>query len=462
MELAEEPEHEAVPGFPEVVQDSTAQDSPGFVDQGTEPSQCHASATSQASELNFQDDDEVSDPKTHYEVLRVSLDATYDDIRKAYKRQCIKHHPDKGGSRERFDSISRAYTVLSDPFLRRAYDEGGDEQVEEVEADAENGACDDADDKEQSEALVAPCLVPLETAFSGGQVELPFVRIVCCAACRGSGTAGGAGLLFMECCGCGGTGQQARLVQLGNMVLQQPAICPMCSGQKRVRTGAMLCQQCGGEQLVEEKGMVLVEVPSGVAEHERIVAKGAGHQMPHLAPGDVVAVCQLQAHERFFRKGDDLLVEQEVPLRVAICGGSFKVKHLAGNHVSVRVPRGAVLAPGAVKCLPGEGMPKRHNPHLRGDMVLRIRVAFPASLPEDVASQLDDILAGVSHNESEVENDPCDMAEPAEEVYLADFDLNEFGRTMQARTEVYQASASHSQVPGPCQTVPGQVECRQM
>merc|ERR1712048_202380 len=91
--------------------------------------------------------------------------------------------------------------------------------------------------------------------------------------------------------------------------------------------------------------------------------------MAGMAPGDVILICVLEEHERFFRQGDDLMVLQRVPLQVAICGGAIEVAHLSGRTVIARLPRGAVLAPGAVKCLPGEGMPKRHNPHLRGDLV---------------------------------------------------------------------------------------------
>merc|ERR1711957_356157 len=78
-------------------------------------------------------------------------------------------------------------------------------------------------------------------------------------------------------------------------------------------------------------------------------------------------------------------------------GGLIEVPYLDNRvPLAARLPRGSVLAPGAVKCIPGEGMPKRHNPHLRGDLVLRFAVDFPDLIPEDMSSGLDVLCVSTS------------------------------------------------------------------
>merc|ERR1719453_655800 len=176
-----------------------------------------------------------------------------------------------------------------------------------------------------------------------------------------------------------------------------------------------LCSNCLGEQLVEEEVRVPFDIPPGVAEKERIVAKGQGHAMPGLAAGDVVLVCRMQDHQQFYRKGDDLLMEHRVPLQVAICGGAFEVPMLGGHSVRVRVPRGCVLAPGSVKCVPGEGMPKRQNPHLKGDLVIRFGVDFPESIPEATAARLANAFEGPTSAEGDVQEEAKQAVPPTPE-----------------------------------------------
>eukprot|EP00929_Paragymnodinium_shiwhaense_P001239 TRINITY_DN101465_c0_g1_i1.p1 TRINITY_DN101465_c0_g1~~TRINITY_DN101465_c0_g1_i1.p1 ORF type:complete len:998 (-),score=265.96 TRINITY_DN101465_c0_g1_i1:128-3121(-) len=379
-----------------------------------------------------------------YDVLGVKKDATVDDIRKAYKRCCVKHHPDKGGDRAKFDEVARAYKVLSDPHLRKVYDHRGDDGVAEVQAHmnaaAATGAAanSEAADAAKAEPVFTQCSVSLEMVFSGGEVEAPVVRIVACRSCNGAGL--GPGGHYVQCQPCDGMGEYKQLVQLGPMMFEQVALCQVCAGKGKAVPPELLCETCGGEQLVEEQASVRFQIPPGVAPNERIVATGEGHQLPHMAAGDAVMVCKIEDHAHFIRKGDDLLAEQRAPLQVAICGGIVEVPHISGRMVLARLPRGAILAPGTLKCLPGEGMPKRHNPHLRGDLVLRFIIDFPQSIPEAMAANLDRVFRGCdsqSQDEHSVDsaNEPCKDGE----VYLADFDIQEFGRSLQARKEVHNS-----------------------
>jgi len=395
--------------------------------------------------------EDVDADETLYAVLGIQEDATADDIRKAYKKKCVRHHPDKGGSREKFEQIAQAYKVLSDPRLREVYDARGLEGVEEVQAN-DNVANTEAQQAQihqaQAQPVVTQCQIPLEIAFAGGSIDAQIVRIMSCVACEGSGLSPGG--YYVHCQTCAGVGDVAQLMQVGPLVFEQRGICASCVGEGKVLPPHCLCTECNGEQLVEQQATVHFDIPLGVSNNERIVAPGQGHQMAGMAAGDVILVCDVQEHGRFFRQGDDLLAEQNVPLQVAMCGGAIEVQHLNGRTVIARLTRGSVLAPGSMKCLPGEGMPKRHNPHLRGDLVLRFAVNFPDAIPEELAERIERCFLGdkapPASGKAAVVDPPAACGES--EVYLADFDIAEFGKQLhQASREAHDSDYEDANAP---------------
>jgi len=124
---------------------------------------------------------------------------------------------------------------------------------------------------------------------------------------------------------------------------------------------------------------------------------------------------------------------------------------LSGNSVSVRLQRGSVLAPGSIKCVPGEGMPKRQNPHLRGDLVIRFAIDFPESISEATAARIATAFetGDEQPKNTDPEQSPASKKCPEEEVppspnrregevYLSDFDMEQFGKTLhQEAKEAY-------------------------
>eukprot|EP00927_Polykrikos_kofoidii_P044414 TRINITY_DN38394_c0_g1_i1.p1 TRINITY_DN38394_c0_g1~~TRINITY_DN38394_c0_g1_i1.p1 ORF type:complete len:902 (+),score=163.23 TRINITY_DN38394_c0_g1_i1:86-2791(+) len=325
-----------------------------------------------------------------YSVLGVPKVADADVIRRAYKRQCLRHHPDKGGDIRLLERVNFAYSILSNTHLRRVYDAYGLKGVdaakrfEQDRGCAQRGNAPASDPKSQAEPIVVEGLIPLEIAYTGGFVDVRVVRISGCRACGGSGI--GPDGYIVSCSSCSGTGSTTCLGQGGGAVVEQLVLCQACQGQ-----GAVLprCTACAGEQLVGEEVGVQFEVPPGVEVGERLVASGQGHALPGHLPGDVVLVCGAENHERFVRDGDNLVAEQRVPLQLALCGGTLEVPHLGGRCVRIGVARGVVLAPGSQRTVPGEGMPKRHKQHLRGDLVLTFSVDFPTVLREDTAARLE-------------------------------------------------------------------------
>jgi len=367
----------------------------------------------------------AADEETLYDILELPTDATPGDIRRAYKRLCIKHHPDKGGERDIFDLVARAYQILSDPRLRQVYDTQGINVVNAVQ-ERDQGSESAEDRCEQSQPIFMQRSVPLEMAYTGWNISSRLKRVVGCPHCGGSGYA--SETFFTQCYNCKGRGQVCQVVQMGSRFYEQWGSCNTCLGKGRVLPQSALCSGCGGAQLVEEQVVVNFEVPPGIAHGEHITAHGQGDRLPGRNPGNAVLVCNIEEHASFLRRGNDLMTEQCVPLHLALCGGVFEVPHLGSRTLRVRVPRGMVLRPGMIKSVPCEGMPKRHNVHLHGDLLLRFAVDFPDTIPEDMAVKLEVLLTGNPEN-ALAQQDPAD---DSNEVYLADSDLQQFGRSSYA------------------------------
>jgi len=334
--------------------------------------------------------------------------------------------------------VARAYQILSKETFRKAFDERGIEGVDELRSggDGAGGAADgyspdgapEEENDDSVQQLIVRMALPLETAYRGGSVEAVVSRVIACPGCQGSGSASGySSSPKSRCPDCEGAGGHDAFLQVGAVVLEQRSLCGTCRGEGLVRLPESICPTCRGDRLSEEQARVSFEVPQGAQEGERIVVPGQGHSSlpdssscgreekkssstnkqtqqhhhnntssPSSSRGDaVLLVTGISSHPRFSRAGDDLLLEHRVPLRLALCGGVFELEHLSGQRLRLCLERGEVLAPGLVKCVPGEGMPKRRNPHLHGDLLVRFVVDFPARLPEGAAAVLDRVFQGI-------------------------------------------------------------------
>jgi len=268
--------------------------------------------------------------------------------------------------------------------------------AEELEARqaAEEAARWAEEQKPKAEALLVERSVPLEVVFTGGPVDVPITRTRSCPVCIGAGFTARP----VPCPMCLGAGTTMCLIQVGDGVEERPVQCHVCDGQGAVLPSGGHCLSCSSKQVVEEDVLVRFELPPGVVVGERITAVGVGHAPLGCRAGDVVLVCgpppELSSSDAtFVREGANLLADRRVSLQVALCGGTLELPFLGGTSILVTLPRGEVIAPGSVKCVPGEGLPHRDSPHMRGDLLLRFHVDFPTRLPEEAVACIDAALS---------------------------------------------------------------------
>lgn len=315
-----------------------------------------------------------------YETLGVAKDAESSTIKKAYRKLAVKHHPDKGGDEAKFKEISAAYEILSDSEKREKYDKYGLEGVAD-----EGGGGRGADDlfsmffggrggrggrsgPRRGEDVNHPLKVSLEDLYNGKTVKLGVTRQVVVGETKMCKTCDGQGVIV-----------ELRQIALG-MVQQIQKKCPDCPGQGYIA------------ETKKERKVLEVHVEKGMANNAKITFRGMADEKPNMEAGDMVFVVQEKEHDLFKRKGADLLITKKISLNEALCGYEWMITHLDGRKVVIKSSPGEIIKPESslgqpfVKIVPGEGMPSKGNPFVKGNLYVLFRVEFPKEGELDAAT----------------------------------------------------------------------------
>ena len=319
----------------------------------------------------------------YYLVLGLDRGATQDEVKKAYKKLALQHHPDHNpgdaASVERFKQVSEAYRVLGDEERRRRYDRFGDVgdggpvlQEVDVATVAEFFESIFGDvfgrRRQRGKDLRADVQVTFEEAAFGVEKTVVVTRTVPCNGCDGSGAARGA--TRDRCTACSGKGQ----VRFEQGPFSFSRTCRSCEGRGWVPSAR--CETCAGAGTVARDEHVTVRLPPGVEGGSKRTVKGLGSVGPD-GPGDLVVHVKVKKHAIFTRKGNDVLATLAISFPQAALGDEVSVPTLDGA-VSMKVKPGTQS--GQLYKLRGKGIP--HLPGARGDQIVRIEVAVPQSLTE--------------------------------------------------------------------------------
>lgn len=334
-----------------------------------------------------------------YDILGVSPSATEAELKVAYKKGALKHHPDKNAhnpdAAEKFKDLSRAYEVLQDPQKRQLYDEYGEAGLEQSGGGggmaAEQlfaqffgggqfggmfgGGMRETGPK-KARTIHHVHKVSLEDIYKGKTSKLALQKSTICSACDGRGGKDGA---VKTCSGCNGAGMKTMMRQMGPMIQRFQTVCPDCQGEGEIIREKDRCKRCGGKKTTIERKVLIVQVDRGVKNGHKIKYPGEGDQMPGVQAGDVEFEIEQKPHERFQRKDDDLFYHAEIDLRTALAGGEIYIEYLDGFWLPVHIQPGDPITPGQIKVLKGKGMPTR-RPNDFGDLYIQFDVKFPDAL----------------------------------------------------------------------------------
>jgi molecular chaperone DnaJ len=338
--------------------------------------------------------------RDYYEVLGVNRDAADDEIKKAYRRLAMKHHPDRNPdnpkSEEHFKEAKEAYEILSDAKKRQAYDQYGHAGVDpqagmgaggagmggfadafsDIFGDIFGGRAGGAGGGGRSNVYRGADLrynleVSLEEAARGTETRIRIPTMAECESCHGSGAK--KGTEPKTCPTCGGHGQVR--MQQGFFSIQQT--CPKCHGTGRFIADP--CSTCQGGGRVKQHKTLSVKIPSGIDEGDRIRLSGEGEPGVNGGPpGDLYVQIHLKAHPVFQRDHDDLHCEMPVSFTVAALGGEIEIPTLDGV-ARLKVP--TETQTGKVFRLRGKGI-KGVRSIGHGDLLCHVVVETPVSLTD--------------------------------------------------------------------------------
>ncbi|GFE54161.1 hypothetical protein BaOVIS_015650 [Babesia ovis] len=325
------------------------------------------------------------DTEKFYKTLGLSKDCSESEIKKAYRKLAIKHHPDKGGDPEMFKEISRAYEVLSDPEKRRIYDEHGEEGLD---GNFSHGDASDIFDlffggggrkpkgKKRGEDVVTQLKVTLEQIYNGAMRKLAINKDVVCETCDGLG---GPSDAFVKCELCNGRGIRVQIRQMGAMIQQSQCMCNACNGQGRSINESKKCKSCSGKGVMQTKKILEVNIDRGVPDQHRVTFHGEADERPNEIPGNVVFIICQAPHELFKRSGADLIMMKTIQLYEALTGCTFFIKHLDGRVLRIQTPTNEIVRPGSVFVIENEGMPVFKSAFSKGNLYITFEVQFPIS-----------------------------------------------------------------------------------
>ena len=347
--------------------------------------------------------------RDYYDVLSVNRDASEEQIKKAYRRLAMKHHPDRNpgdaGAEAKFKEASEAYEVLSDAEKRGAYDRFGHAGLDPAAGGMGgahfNGSFSDlfsdvfGDLFGASRAGRGPrrgsdlryaLELDLEQAVGGDEVELAVPVLAACEQCDGHGAK--PGTRPETCPDCRGAGQ-IRIAQ-GFFSLQQT--CPRCRGAGKVISDP--CRACGGRGRREKRKTLSVRIPPGVDTGDRIRLSGEGQAGPRGAsPGDLYVEVQVREHPIFKRDGRHLHCQVPVSFPDAALGGELEIPTLDGR-VKLKVP--PETQTGKMFRLRGRGVASVRG-DAAGDLLCEVVVETPVQLNDaqkDLLCQFRDSLQG--------------------------------------------------------------------
>jgi molecular chaperone DnaJ len=359
--------------------------------------------------------------RDYYEVLGVNRDASDEEIKKAYRRLAMKHHPDRNPdnpkSEELFKEAKEAYEILSEAKKRQAYDQYGHAGVDpsmggggaggagfgnfsdafsdifgDIFGNRAGGGGGGRSNVYRGADLRYNLEVTLEEAARGTETRIRIPTMAECDSCHGSGAK--KGTEPKTCPTCGGHGQVR--MQQGFFSIQQT--CPKCHGTGRFVADP--CPTCHGGGRVKQHKTLSVKIPSGIDEGDRIRLSGEGEPGVNGGPpGDLYVQIHLKPHTVFQRDHDDLHCEMPVSFTVAALGGEIEIPTLDGV-AKLKVP--AETQTGKVFRLRGKGI-KGVRSISQGDLLCHVVVETPVSLTDrqrELLQEFEEISQGnhATHN----------------------------------------------------------------
>ena len=347
--------------------------------------------------------------RDYFEVLGVSRNATEQELKSAYRKLAMQHHPDRNPgnaeAEEKFKEINEAYAVLSNAESRAKYERFGHAGVG---TSAASGAWNEAGfggfedllgdlfgdlfgggrgggrrgGPARGSDLRYDMEITLEQAAAGHKTTVNIPRLESCGTCSGTGAAPGTSPI--TCTGCGGAGQ----VRFQQGFFSVSRTCSQCRGVGRMIADP--CKTCRGQGRIEKEQQLDIKIPAGVDTGARLRLANEGEAGANGGPhGDLFVVIHVREHELFERQGNNLYVNVPITFSQAALGAEIKVPTLDGED-TLTVPEGTQT--GSIFRLKGKGIVSLQGQG-RGDLFVVTTILTPTRLTRDQRRLLEQFAA---------------------------------------------------------------------
>jgi molecular chaperone DnaJ len=342
-----------------------------------------------------------------YEILGVSKNATKDEIKKAYRKQALKFHPDKNPgdkkAEENFKEAAEAYEILSNEEKRARYDRFGHSGVSsaaggysgdgmtmedifssfgDIFGDAFGGFGAFGGSRRSGKRvnkgsnLRVKVKLDLHEIANGTEKKIKVTKYDTCSTCEGTGAADADSI--STCSTCHGSGQVTRLANTMLGQMQTRSVCPTCGGEGKTITKK--CVTCYGEGIVQKEDIIKINIPAGVAKGMQMTVGGKGNAPRRGGVhGDLLVVIDEEDHQDLMREGNDLIYNLFISIPDAILGTHVEVPTV-DNNVKIKIEPGT--QPGKILRLRGKGLPEV-NGYGRGDLLVNVNVWIPKTMTKE-------------------------------------------------------------------------------
>ena len=350
----------------------------------------------------------MADKRDYYEVLGLNKGASEDEIKKAYKKQARKYHPDLNPdnkeAEEKFKEVNEAYEVLSDPNKKSRYDQFGHAGVDpNFGAGGYGGGFDGGFDfgdlgdifgsffgggfggggrrtnpnaPQRGESIRLSVSITFEEAAFGCEKEVSVERMDQCGTCHGNGCA--PGTTPETCPDCHGTGQVQVRRQTPMGVFATTSPCGRCGGKGKIIHQP--CSDCRGTGSVRKRKTIKASIPAGIDNGQTISIRGQGHAGKNGGPaGDLLITVTVKPHELFRREGTSVLCDAPITFAQAVLGAELEIPTIDGK-VKYDLPEGTQS--GTTFRLKGKGIPSI-NGRGRGDQYVTVYIETPKNLNKE-------------------------------------------------------------------------------
>jgi len=396
----------------------------------------------------------------YYELLGISRNATQDEIKRAYKKAALKHHPDRNPNNKetaeaKFKQVGKAYQILSDTQKRQTYDQFGEEGISQMGGGSGGGFDANFDPfdllrqfgggggvggmganifgnmfnqqqgekqkKVKADPIQKVINVELKNLYNGHKNSFIFQKKIKCEKCDGLGVKDKR--LIRHCTLCNGSGKIAQIKRIGPMTTQTIKTCYQCSGKGTYSDYNDKCKACKGEKIIAKPTKIDYYIKPGMSNGDKIIMRGQGNwEEDCLECGDLYIVLnELKSKNSFIREGENLLYTTKINLVDALTGFTFYIKHM--DERFLKIVSSDVIIPQQSMKIVGEGMRKNTDSLDYGDLIIKFVIVFPEKLSSDRKKYLKKIIPSPKKQIWDIEPDDSDVVDDVVLDYLDNDDV---------------------------------------